>query len=242
MTSCVLSSSFGPLHIFHGISHSSPSAMFFRILKMSPSQGSCSIYSPLTHMMVKPKWPSLSTYMTFFPWFMRKMSFLTNMLVFYLHTHFTNPHFVGFSAYRLKTCTHLNTYVMLLKKLFIILIQTILTGNCYKEGFAWIGYWFLAALLWLAVSSFDEPDEISLSLGPIRVFPYEICPSQEEAWDQTSLNILHWWSCTILCWCSHCLDWLSTIPSSNISTTVEQCWGSCSLTYSYFTSSQHHFT
>lgn len=85
-------------------------------------------------MMVKEKWLGLSTYMTFFPCFMRKMNFLTNMPVFYLYTHFTNIHFISFSAYWLTSCSHLSTSVILLKTHSIILIQTILTRSCYSNG------------------------------------------------------------------------------------------------------------
>ena len=84
--------------------------------------------------MVKAKWPSLSTYMPFFPCFMRKMGVLTNRPACCLHTHFENLHIVGYSTYQLTTCTHLSTFVILLKTLSIILIQTILVGNCYSNG------------------------------------------------------------------------------------------------------------
>lgn len=106
----------------------------FRIVKMSPSRGIFSISCPLTHMIVKAKWPSLSTYITFFPWFMRKMSLLTNKLVCFLRSHFVNIHFVGCSAYRLTPCTHVRTFVILLKTYSIIFIQTILTRNFYSNG------------------------------------------------------------------------------------------------------------
>jgi len=103
----------------------------FRIVKMSPSRGSCSISCPLTRMMVKVKWLGLRTYITLFPWFMRKMSLLTNRSVCYLHLHFVNPHFIGCSAYQVTSCTHVSTSVILLKTCSIILIQTIFTGNYY---------------------------------------------------------------------------------------------------------------
>lgn len=41
---------------------------------------------------------------------------------------------VGSSAYLLKPCTHLSTSMILLKTHSIILIQTILTRNCYNNG------------------------------------------------------------------------------------------------------------
>ena len=55
-------------------------------------------------------------------------------LVCCLHTHFANIHFVGCSAYQMTPCTHLSNFVISLKIRSIILIQTILTGNCYSNG------------------------------------------------------------------------------------------------------------
>lgn len=101
---------------------------------MSPSQGNFSITCPLTRMMVKAKWLGLSSYMTLFPCYMRKMDVLTNIPTYYLHTHFTNLHFDGCEAYRLTSCAHLRTYVISLKTLSIIFIQTILTKNYYNNG------------------------------------------------------------------------------------------------------------
>jgi len=84
--------------------------------------------------MVKSKWPALSTYINFFPWFMRKMSLLINRPIFYFHSHFANLHFVGCWYYQLTPRTHVSTYVILLKTHSIILIQTILTRNCDNNG------------------------------------------------------------------------------------------------------------
>lgn len=64
---------------------------------------------------------------------MRKLSLLTNRLVCCLHSHFANLNFIGCSAYRLTSCTHVRTFVILLNTHSIILIQTILTGNCYNN-------------------------------------------------------------------------------------------------------------
>lgn len=99
-----------------------------------PSRGIFLISCWHTCMMVKVKWPSLSSYMTSFPCFTRMKDVLTNMLVFYLHTHFANPHIDGCATYWLTSCTHLRNFVILLKKLYVILIQNILTKNCYKNG------------------------------------------------------------------------------------------------------------
>lgn len=85
-------------------------------------------------MMVKAKWPGLSTYMTFFPCFMRKMGFLMNGPSCCLHTYFANIHFNGCAAYRLTACTLVSTSMISLKALSIILIHTILTKNCYSNG------------------------------------------------------------------------------------------------------------
>lgn len=106
----------------------------FRIVKISPSRKSFSISCPLTHMMVKAKWLGLKTYITFFPWFMRKMSLLTNNPVCCLHSHFANIHFIGCSTYQRTPCTHLSTSVIVLKTRSIILIHTILAKNCYSNG------------------------------------------------------------------------------------------------------------
>jgi len=106
----------------------------FRIMNMYLSWGSYSISCPLRHMMVKVKWPRLSTYITLFSWFMRNMSFLTNRLAFCLHTHFTNLHFAGWSTYWLTPCTDLRDSIISLKTHSIVLIQTILAGNYYGNG------------------------------------------------------------------------------------------------------------
>lgn len=93
-----------------------------RIMNMSPSRGSFSITFPLTCMMVKVKWPGLSTYMSFFSCFVRNMGVLMNRQTFCWHTHFANLHFNGCATYRLTACTHLSTFAISLKTLSIILI------------------------------------------------------------------------------------------------------------------------
>ena len=54
-----------------------------------------------------------------------------NLLLAY---HFTNLHIDGCATYWMKTCTHLRTFVISLKTLSIIFIQTILTKKCYNNG------------------------------------------------------------------------------------------------------------
>lgn len=100
---------------------------------LSPSRGSFFISYPHTRTMVKAKWPSLSSYMTSLPCFTRKMDVLTNKPFYYLHTHFANPHIGGYAAYQLTACTHLRTFLISLKILSIILMQNILTKNCYNN-------------------------------------------------------------------------------------------------------------
>ena len=133
MTSSVLSSSCETLHIFHGVFHSSSPEVFFESWRC-PHLGklfnlfSAHVYDDEGEVAYP------STYITSFPWFMRKMSSLMNRPVCCLHSHIANAHFIGFSAYQLTLCTHVNTYVILFKTHSIILIQTIFTGNCYKNG------------------------------------------------------------------------------------------------------------
>jgi len=144
----------------------------FRIVKMSPSRGRFSISCPLTHMMVKAKWPGLSTYITFFPWFMGNMSLLTNMVICCLHSHFRNLHLLGAQP---TLWHHALIWVLLWSYWRHVLSfwciptwpKTVTTTECS----AWIRYWFLAILSWLIVSSFEELDEVCLSSGPAQVLP-----------------------------------------------------------------------
>jgi len=143
----------------------------FQIMKISPSQGSFSISFPLTRMMVKAKWPGLSIYITFFPWFMRKMSFLMNKSVCYLHTHRESP-FHWVLSLRVETVHSFEYLCDLIQDTFYHFDPNHLTINSYNNRGLHMNQLLIFGSASVTCSfSSKERDEICLSLGLVWVLP-----------------------------------------------------------------------
>lgn len=144
------------------------------------------------------------------------MSLLTNKPVCYLHSHFTNLHFVGCWTYRLTPWNHVSNSVILLRTRSIILIQSISIENYYNNG----GLRMNPLLIFGSASvtcSFKLQGAIwsSLISGTGSSIVLGNFMSQEKAWCQASLNFLCWWNFAIPCGSRHCLNGLPP-PSHSI--------------------------
>ena len=129
MTSCVLSSCFEPLHIYHGVLHSPPSTMFF--LNQEDVTITREFFDHLSTYTYDGEgevaWPEfLHDFLSMLHEEDGCSDEQANLLLAYT---LVNPHISGCAAYWLTACTCLSTFVISLKTLSIILVQNILTKN-----------------------------------------------------------------------------------------------------------------
>jgi len=148
------------------------------MLNISTSWRSFLIPCRNSRMVVKAKWPDLSTYKTSMHLLMMQMTSLMKRSAWFFHAHFANPNNDGAVSYHPQ---HALTWLVLWSHW--IYFWSFWSRTSWEktvkttEDSARIAYGFFVVLPRITVSSSKNPDEVSISLGQIRTLSQKIVDS-----------------------------------------------------------------